>query len=149
MRKDEKMELIVGAILIVVVLAILGTMIWFAAKEIKADREFDAWYNSLTAEEQVAYEEPYTDVYEIVSVDKYVMQQTNRYGGVRGTYICYEFYYVDGDGNVQHIEQFCDDFSGKEVIVGEANTYAYNSRTKVATLTLTMDTIQKMSTAVE
>ena len=143
--KEQWPEILILAILVVA----LAFMICLVGREMKAQDEFDAWYSSLTPEEQVAYEEPYTEVYEIVSVDKYVYERTNRYGGVRGTYICYEFYYLDGDGNVQYVQQFCDDFSGEEVVIGETNTYSTNSRTNVETLTLTLETVQKLSVAVD
>lgn len=110
--------------------------------------EFDAWYNSLSAEEQAEYEAPYTTTYEVVAVEKYHVDITNRFGGVRGTYACYEFHYVDENGEIVTVHDHRDDWGSEDVVIGDTNTYVLNSRTDTRTLTLTMETFMSLSNPV-
>ena len=89
----EVVLIIILSILVVVMLSVL-------VNGLNEQAEFDAWYNSLSAEEKAEYEAPYTTTYDVLTVEKYHVNITNRYGGVRGTYTCYEFMYVKEDGEI-------------------------------------------------
>lgn len=144
MKKIES-ETLFGIIAFIVVLALLVGMVFLLNKTINEKEEFESWYNSLSAEEQAEYDAPYTNVYEVVAIDKYHANITNRYGGVRGTYVCYEFYYVDETGNVIAVNDFRDDTAYEDVVIGESNTFTTNSRTNKNTLTITLETLQALS----
>ena len=129
------------------VLIVVGFL--FALFAIGNERaEFNAWYNSLSAEEQAEYEAPYTTTYEVIAVDKYHVDVTNRFGAVRGTYTCYEFHYMDENGNVVTVRDHRDDWGSEDVVIGDTNSYVLNSRTHTRTLTLTMETFMSLTTPV-
>ncbi|MBQ8626088.1 MAG: hypothetical protein IJ419_08000 [Agathobacter sp.] len=134
--------------LVAIVFAILIGGICFLGQGLKEKEEFEAWYNSLSAEEQAEYEAPYTTTYEVIAVNKHNVNITNRYGGVRGTYICYEFYYVDENGEIVVVNDFRDDWGREDVVIGESNTYSINARTDCNTLTITKDTLLALSDVV-
>ena len=137
----EVVLLIVLGILLVVMLSIL-------VNGLNEQAEFDAWYNSLSAEEKAAYEAPYTTTCDVITVEKYHVDITNRYGAVRGTYSCYEFMYVNQDGDIITVHDFRDDWGNYDVVVGESNTYTVNTRTNTRTLTLTLETMKALADVV-
>lgn len=134
--------------LVAIVFAILIGGICFLGQGLKEKEEFEAWYNSLSAEEKAAYEAPYTTTCDVITVEKYHVDITNRYGAVRGTYSCYEFMYVNQDGDIVTVHDFRDDWGNYDVVVGESNTYTVNTRTNTRTLTLTLETMKALADVV-
>ena len=135
----------IEAIILVVLVLLLVVMICFVGNILYERNQFASWYNALTPEERAEYDKPYTNTYEIFAVSKYQVTKTNRYGGVRDTYMCYEFYFVDENGTTMVVRNFRDNWGSCDVVVGESNTYVTNSLTGQKTLTITKDTVAQLS----
>lgn len=118
------------------------------------NKEYQQWYNSLTVEEQQQIKqeklekyESKIERYEVVSVSRYVKENTNALGGVISTDICYSFFYVDGAGNLRHKDGFAHlDYGLTKVTIGESNQYIVNNNTldSTYTLQLTKDTLKNL-----
>ena len=91
-----------------------------------------------------SYEEQIV-TYEVVSVYKYVRNETNIWGGVIDTDICYNFSYIS-NGNLYHIEDFIHyDYGLTKVIVGTSDCYIVNKYTDERYLQLTKETLRSLS----
>ena len=115
--------------------------------------EHDKWYNSLSAEEKMVYDmeqerkrEANIHRYEVVSVSQYIRTETNQFGGVIGTDVCYTFQYLQGDklksvDGFEHLE-----YGLTKVIVGDKNMYIVdtNGIDDYRYLQLTKETLQNM-----
>ncbi|MBE5812146.1 MAG: hypothetical protein E7314_00635 [Clostridiales bacterium] len=83
--------------------------------------------------------------YEVVSVYKYVRNETNIWGGVTDTDICYNFSYIS-NGNLYHIEDFIHyDYGLTKVIVGTSDCYIVNKYTDERYLQLTKETLRSLT----
>lgn len=92
----------------------------------------------------VPYEDRY-NFYEVVAVDKYVRNETNAFGAVLDTEICYSFSYVSGD-KVYHIDKFIHYDGGlTKVIIGDRDCYMVNKYTDERYLQLTKETFKLLS----
>jgi hypothetical protein len=113
---------------------------------IDEEREYNEWYNSLTPEEQESVYNDKIHTYEVLSVNQYVRTETNRYGGVMDTDICYTFTYLDSDGTLKSVQDFENIGSNSmQVTVGDKDVYIVNENSDGGkTLQLTKETLSKI-----
>lgn len=106
----------------IVIVLLIGS-IFLLVDVIKDRKQYNDWYNSLSVEEQAIEKEKYIKRYEVLNVHKYIQTQTNRYGGVTGSEICYTFQYVD-DSGLKTVDNFRDlEYGLTRVIIGDENMY--------------------------
>lgn len=140
-------NMILPVLLLVVVVSIIVLVI-------ARNKEYQQWYDSLTVEEQqqikqekIEKYESNIERYEVVSVLRYIKENTNALGGVISTDICYSFFYVDGAGNLRHKDGFTHlEYGLTKVTIGESNQYIVNNNTldPTYTLQLTKDTFKNL-----
>ena len=95
-------------------------------------------------EELPPYEEQII-TYEVVSVYKYVRNETNGMGGIVDTDICYNFSYISGD-ELCHVEEFIHYDEGlTKVTIGDSDCYIVNKYTDEKYLQLTKETLNLLS----
>lgn len=83
--------------------------------------------------------------YEVVSVYKYVRQQTNNFGGVTSTDICYNFQWIDGNGNLQTEDMINLNGGLTHVCLGESDVYVVDGNNNHRYLYLCKDTWNKLT----
>lgn len=106
----------------IVIVLLIGT-VFLIVNIIKDRKEYNDWYNSLSAEEQATEREKYIEKYEVLNIHKYIQQETNKYGGVVGSKICYTFQYID-EGELKTIDNFKDiEYGLTHVVIGDENVY--------------------------
>ena len=113
----------------------------------------EKWYDSLTAEEKLVYDmeqeqkrEANISRYEVVHAAQYVRTETNQFGGVTDTDICYTFQYLQGDtlksvDGFEHLE-----YGLTKVIVGDSDMYIIdrNGVDEYRYLQLTKETLKNI-----
>ena len=89
----------------------------------------------------------YQEVYEVVSVYQYVEQETNQFGGVKDTEICYKFDYIDKDGMLRSVDGFKNLEYGTEKvqISNDYDKYVIDGYDNVIYLCLTKETMAKIT----
>ena len=132
---------------------LVSLFIGFCAWAIVSDIQHDKWYNSLTAEEKAEYDAEQEAIrqsnihrYEVVGVSQYVRNQTNNFGGIIDTDICYAFQYLDGN-NLKTVENFEHlEYGLTKIIVGDSNMYIVdtNGIDDYRYLQLTKETLQNI-----
>lgn len=145
MNKDDRFTLL---IILSVVLVICSAIAW----GVYATNQYDKWYDSLSDEERAAYElqrqqeyESRIERYEVLSVHKYVRVETNNFGGIIDTDICYSFTYLCGgslkeENGFEHLEHGLT-----KVTIGDSNMYIVNKNGETTrTLQLTKETIANL-----
>ena len=113
--------------ILICAISLLGVTI---AKSVQQEKEYNAWYNSLSPEEQAkeqariaAKREERIQRYEVFSVSQYVRNETNQFGAITDTDICYAFSYIAGN-NLQHVDGFEHlDYGLTKVIIGDKDMY--------------------------
>lgn len=144
--KEYKFEIILCSLLISI---FVGFVTW----AIVEDTKHDQWYNSLTAEERAQYDAEQEAIrqsriyrYEVVGVSQYVRNQTNNFGGIIDTDICYAFQYLDGN-TLKTIEGFEHlEYGLTKIVVGDSNMYIVdtNGIDDYRYLQLTKETLQNL-----
>lgn len=128
-------------------------LIVFVSVGITKSVEHDEWYNSLSVEEKLEYDRQQAQKreeniyrYEVIGVAQYVRTETNQFGGVTDTDICYTFQYLQGDklksvDGFEHLE-----YGLTKVIVGDSNMYIVdkNGIDEYRYLQLTKDTLKNI-----
>jgi hypothetical protein len=85
------------------------------------------------------------ETYEVVSVYKYIVNDTNSYGGVIGTHVCYSFSYLDGE-TLKHEEKFRHVDKGlTQVTIGDKDIYIVDPYTNEKYLQLTSETLKLLT----
>jgi flagellar basal body-associated protein FliL len=115
---------------------------------VNQDKKFDEWYNSLTPEEQIQYQqeqaekrEKMKERYEIMSVSQYVGTNTNNFGGITNTYVAYTFTYMK-NGQLCHIEKFIHyDNGNTKVVIDDKDEYVVDKYDNTQDLVLTKETL--------
>lgn len=135
-------------------LFLVGLIVFMTCYAFQKDKEFNEWYASLTPEQQQEYqleqERKYQENvhrYEVVGVSKYVRNQTNQFGAITDTDICYAFEYKDGSGKLHSIQNFEHlDYGLTKVIIGDTNMYIVdtNSIDTYQYLQLTEETLSEL-----
>ena len=107
----------------------------------------------MTAEEKAEYDAEQEAIrqsnihrYEVVGVSQYVRNQTNNFGGIIDTDICYAFQYLDGN-NLKTVENFEHlEYGLTKIIVGDSNMYIVdtNGIDDYRYLQLTKETLQNI-----
>lgn len=135
--------------LLIVAIGLTSLTVWACVE----DAKYNEWYNSLTVEERQkvdaekeAARQANIHRYDVVSVNKYVRTETNQFGGVVDTDICYTFEYIDGAGNLKHIDDFEHlEYGLTKVVVGDSNQYIIDTNGEdVRYLQLTKETLQNI-----
>lgn len=145
MDKSDRNFLITMIIIGVIVIGGISFLIGFA---IHKDNQFNAWYDSLTPEEQMAYQqeqaekrESMRDRYEVTSVSQYIGTTTNQFGGVTDTYTAYTFTYLRGN-KLNHVESFRHyEYGLTKVVIGDKNEYVIDHYNDIQYLVLTKETL--------
>lgn len=107
-------------------------------------KEYQEWYQTLSAEEQQAIYESNIKCYEVVGVHKYAKTNTNQFGGVTSVDIYYSFTYLD-DGTLCSEDNFYPSGYGEYIIIGDKNLYIINRNGESTyTLQLTRETLENM-----
>lgn len=133
------------AIAIVVFIAFLAGLGWLVYDSIRNDQEFDAWFASLTPTQQAEYLEAQKARYDVVSVNQYVATETNKFGGIRDTYIAYTFVYIDENGDLHQIDNFAHYDSGStQIQIGDQNQYVIDKHEYKKYLVLTEETLARI-----
>jgi hypothetical protein len=136
------------AVLVLVLIGLFGFMIYEST-------EYERWYNSLSAEEKAEVDrqrdaeyQSNIHTYEVIGVSKYVRVETNSRGGVMDTDICYTFEYIDGNGDLKHVEGFEHlEYGLTKVVLGETDAYIVNTNGEdTRTLQLTKETLKNIQT---
>lgn len=143
-------------ILVFVLIAFIGLITWMCVSSIQQEKEFNNWYASLSAEEKAEYNaeqarkrEANIYRYEVVGVSKYVKTETNHFGAVTDTDICYEFQYISGN-SLKHVSDFEHlEYGLTKVIIGDKDMYIVdkNSIDTYRYLQLTKETLASLKTA--
>ena len=148
--KNNRLETFFITILIVLILILVSLFSYGIYNSVK----YQKWYNSLSVEEKAIEdkrkEKEYNDniyKYEIVSVSKYIKNETNNFGGITDTETCYSFTYLDNKGKTHHIDDFYHtDYGLWKVTVGDKNLYIVNNNGEITrTLQLTEETYKKFN----
>ena len=100
------------------------------------------WYHSLSSEEQAAHDlriqelyEKNTYTYEVLSVKSYIKTNTNQFGGITSSELCYAFTYTDGI-NLYTEDSFQDFLNGDtSITIGNKNQYIVTPDSKILYLT--------------
>lgn len=133
------------AIAIVVLIAFLAGLGWLVYDSIREDQKFDAWFASLTPTQQAEYLETQKVRHDIVSVNQYIVTETNRFGGIRDTYVAYTFSYVDEKGNLHQIDNFVHYDSGyTQIQIGDRDQYVIDQHSDKKYLVLTEETLSRI-----
>jgi hypothetical protein len=138
MKKKEKRTIDLGEpymwFMVLVLVLIFGVLFFCAHLESQAYKKAAS----------VPYEERY-NFYEIVSVDKYIREETNVFGAVLDTEVCYNFSYVAGN-NVYHVDKFIHyNYGNTKVIIGDSDCYMVSRYTDERYLQLTKETFNSLS----
>jgi hypothetical protein len=153
---EKRREVLIGIIAVIMASSVVGLIGY--AKYVSDEDE--RYFNSLTPQQQQEYiiekeaeekarREANISRYEIVSVFRYIKVETNQFGGVTGTDICYAFEYLDKEGKIHSIDNFENLEAGlTKVIIGDKNMYIIdrNGMDEYRYLQLTEDTLSKMET---
>ncbi len=138
----------------ILVLAVpLLCLIILVAAGVTKSVEHKEWYNSLSEEEKIAFDaeqeqkrEANIHRYEVIGVAQYVRTETNQFGGVTDTDICYTFQYLHGDklksvDGFEHLE-----YGLTKVIIGDEDMYIIdtNGIDEYRYLQLTKETLQNI-----
>lgn len=113
-------------------------------KQEKEHKEYQEWYQTLSVEEQQAIYESNIERYEVIGVHKYAKTNTNQFGGVVSTDICYSFTYLN-DGTLCSEDNFYPSGYGEYITIGDKNLYIINRNGESTyTLQLTRETLENM-----
>lgn len=144
MSKKEIIALIIaGLVLISLIAALIGVAVY-------EENKYNTWYNSLSEEEKLQVqrekEAEYNSRisrYKVLSVSQYVRTDTNNFGGIVDTEICYTFTYLDSNGNVKQVDNFQHlEYGLTKITVGDTNQYIVNANGETTrTLQLTKETL--------
>lgn len=66
--------------------------------------------------------------YEIVSVNQYVQNETNNFGGIIDTDIYYTFTYIDKNGKLEQVDEF-EKKLHTDIRIGDSNKYIVKENT--------------------
>ena len=143
--RSNPVESALCIIAIIVVVAFLGGLGWIVYDEIQENQAFDAWFASLTPTKQAEYLETQKVRHDIVSVNQYIVTETNRFGGIRDTYVAYTFSYVDEKGNLHQIDNFVHYDSGyTQIQIGDRDQYVIDEYEGKKYLILTEETLARI-----
>jgi hypothetical protein len=113
---------------------VFGTLFFAAFMEAEAYKEAAS----------VPYEERY-NFYEVVAVGQYIREETNAFGAVLDTEVCYNFSYVVGN-KVYHVDKFIHyNYGNTKVIIGDRDCYMVSKYTDERYLQLTKETFNSLS----
>ena len=112
-------------------------------------QQYQQWFNTLTPEQQKAerikQDQRRYSRYDVISVTRYYKTNTNQWGGVTSSELCYAFVYIDGNGNAQHVEDFIHAPYGiMKVALGDSNKYIIDKIHSISYLQLTKETFQEL-----
>ena len=86
--------------------------------------------------------------YEVVSVNQYIKNETNKFGGIENTNIYYTFTYIDDNNDLVQIDEFSKRYIGKKDIrLGNKNEYVIKENCNddyVNILYLTKETLNNL-----
>lgn len=101
----------------------------------------------MTEEQWAAYRANCIHRYEVLSVFQYAEAETNRYGGVHGTDICYAFTYLDANGSLKSVKGFEHlEYGLTKVCIGEKDEYVVDDYgDNMRYLYLSKDTLSRMT----
>lgn len=87
--------------------------------------------------------------YKVVSVYQYVEQETNNFGGVEDTEVCYKFDYIDGENNLYTIQGFSNlEYGTQKVQLSNKEFDYYFEYRGTEYLYLTEETLSKLTGAI-
>lgn len=87
--------------------------------------------------------------YKVVSVYQYVEQETNNFGGVEDTEVCYKFDYIDGENNLYTIQGFSNlEYGTQKVQLSNKEFDYYFEYRGTSYLCLTEETLSKLTGAI-
>lgn len=99
----------------------------------------------MTEEEYRAMRASLIHEYELCSVSQYILPQTNQFGRVTGSSLCYAFTYIDSNGALQTVSQFEHfEYGMTKVCIGESDKYVVDEYTDIEYLYLSKDTLNSI-----
>ena len=96
----------------------------------------------MTDAEYRAYRTSLIHSYDVCSVHQYVRPNTNQFGKITGSSLCYAFTYVTSNGTLKTIDQFEHfEYGLTKVCIGDSDKYVVDESTGIRYLYLSEDTL--------
>lgn len=129
--KEHKEGVFVGILSFILVCLISGLVVNAVYHETKEKKYFETLtpqqqqeYLANKEAEEKAQREANISRYEVVSAFRYIKVETNQFGGVTGTDVCYAFEYIDSSGKLHSIKGFENlEYGLTKVIIGDSDMY--------------------------
>ena len=134
-------EKCLAVMLVIIFILLIGIVI----KQDADNKKYKEWYQTLTVEEQQAIYESNIEHYEVLGVHKYTRTNTNQFGGVVSTNICYSFTYLNNGVLCSEDNFHPTEYGLYRLTIGDDNLYIINHNGETThMLQLTRETLENM-----